>query len=180
MNTDRIAWLDLETTGLNEVRGEILECGVIVTDSSLVEIARCAWVFYAHDGMFRLPDDQRALDMHRKSGLLAECKRSPYHPEDLQDEIVQWITDAGAAGSPMHGAGIQFDRRWLACHMPRLHDLFHYRNGDATHYRILADRLGVTCPPKREAHRALTDLEDSIALMQWGDARFIAGHGVLP
>jgi oligoribonuclease len=168
MNLERMAWIDLETTGLQEVRGEILECGIMITDRNLAEISRISWVFYGHDGMFRLPDDAKALDMHSKSGLLAECRRSSIHPEDAQDAILDYLRDMGAMGSPMCGAGVGFERRWLPVHMPRVHAAFHYRNYDATHYRIELARLGIPCPEKRECHRAIEDIEDAIGLARLG------------
>lgn len=161
---ERLGWIDLETSGLDRERCHILEVGIVITDRKLVELARQSWlvkpvgVFYAEIG---------AMAMHDRAGLLAECEASGLMHGDVEDHACAFLIDWQANGSPMCGAGVGFDRAFLSRNMPRLAEHFHYRNFDVSTFRVAAAIAGVDAPAKREAHRALDDLEDALALARW-------------
>jgi oligoribonuclease len=61
------------------------------------------------------------------------------------------------------------DRAFLAAHVPRLHAFFHYRNVDVSTVKELVRRWypGVPIPRKREAHRAMSDIIESIEELRY-------------
>lgn len=174
MQTNRLVFCDLETTGLDPDRDTILELGMIITDRELREIARASWVL--GDGVldpswYTAPE---VYEMHRSSGLIEECRASELEIADVDRLATEFVRQHDAAGSPMCGSSVHFDRKFLA--HTELTKALHYRNFDATMFRIAADLVGVEIPlDKRGRHRALDDLEDSIALARWGLARFQGG-----
>lgn len=174
MNVDRLAWLDIETTGLDPERDDILELGIVITDSKLVELARASWVL----GDARDPADIRDPEvrkMHEESGLIDELYSSGCEIGQVQNEALTFIRAHGAEQSPMCGASVHFDRSFIRAGMPELFAAFHYRNFDVSTFKVWAALLGVELPQKRGVHRVLPDLEDAIALGRWGLARFNVG-----
>lgn len=96
-----LVWIDLETTGLPPVnKRQILEIAVVITDDSLLEVARYEKVLYHCHAreLFTLPADAAraygktididpfVVDMHRKNGLWERCAYSLTHADsvDLQ------------------------------------------------------------------------------------------------
>jgi oligoribonuclease len=181
MQTERLVWIDLETTDLDETTGSILEVGIAITDRDLKIIALHDWQVYYAGGVFTdaldepghplyMPPEVRAS--HEASGLIADCIKHGFTDGVLETKACAFIDQHGGKASPMCGSSVHFDRRWLARHMPELHAMFHYRNFDASHYRIEGELTGRSDIPAKPdaslAHRALVDVSNSIDLARWG------------
>lgn len=157
-------WIDVETDGLDEQTGNLLEVGIVLTDRHHVEIARRSWVLH-YAGT---PSDPYVRDMHTRSGLLAECLASPLTREGAETEIVAWLwahggKERGFAGPLLGGRNAHFDRRWLRAHLPRVVALLSHRGLDATTMRVEMQESGITVA-KGEAHRALADLDNDLSI----------------
>lgn len=169
-------FVDTETTGLDPTAGALLEIGFIITDSNLTELARKNWVFSvdraAVEDAFTI--DQVVQDMHVKSGLWTACAGVHGHSRaSLDGAIVAWLREHGIVeddSHPLFGSTVAFDRSWMKVHLPKTEAVFGYRNPDFSTFKELLKRwkvedLGVGPEPtKREIHRALPDLEDTIEL----------------
>lgn len=163
--TSNLAWIDLETTGLDPEVHDIIEIGIIITDRELREVARKSWVLY--DATHEREWSREALDMHDASGLVGELAFGTT-VELAAADARRFIDRNGAGGSPMCGASVHFDRAFLRRRAMYLHEAFHYRNFDVSSLRMAAELAGLQVPErKRGLHRALPDLEDSIALARW-------------
>lgn len=170
--TSNLAWIDLETTGLDPDVHDILEIGIIITDRELREVARKSWLIYAHGREW----SREALDMHQSSGIVDELLTGTTI-ELAAADARRFIDRNGAGGSPMCGASVHFDRAFLRRRAMHLHEAFHYRNFDVSTLRMAAELAGLEVPDKKRGiHRALPDLEDSIALARWCVQRM---HSVL-
>lgn len=165
----RLIWLDLETTGLDPLKDLILEVCVIVTEGpEFTELGGFSQVIYwAPDELARMNPHVRA--MHEKQGLLAEVAASKVFEPNARRGLLDWLLAEGG-NYPLCGATIGFDRSFLREQWPEIEALFHYRSLDVSAFRVLAAAVEVECPPKREVHRALDDLRDSIALAKWAGA----------
>jgi oligoribonuclease len=82
---------------------------------------------------------------------------------------MEHITEARTV--PLCGNSIGTDRRFLQDYMPTLEAFFHYRNVDVSTIKELARRwypdVLATLPEKESAHRALDDIKESIAELQF-------------
>ncbi len=162
-----LIWIDLEMTGLDTMRDEIIEIATIVTDDQLNEIAE--------GPVLALHQPQEVLDamdewntrQHGASGLIARVLESRLTLADAERQTLEFLRRHVAEGvSPMCGNGICQDRRFLARQMPELEAFFHYRNLDVSTVKIIAQRWAPDVAAgfnKESTHRALADIRDSIA-----------------
>lgn len=160
-----LAWIDLETTGLNPARDVVLEVACIVTDDQLNEVARFQRVLWT-------PLEYQHLtpfiqEMHTANGLWAEVKGPESHERwAVENELVTFL-EHFAQGAQLAGSTISFDREFLRHHFPRVLDVLHYRNLDVSTLNEVARRFWPELHGSRpnnpvKAHRAMDDLEESI------------------
>jgi oligoribonuclease len=164
MNLGRLAWIDIETTGLNPEHCSILEVGVVITDANFEPID-CRSFLVNPGASFGV--ELAAVSMHG-ADLFRQVKEDGRPLPFVEVALLEYLEYWGALGSPMCGASVHFDRAFLRRHMPSFERAFHYRNFDVSTLKILAELRGVELPPKREVHRAIPDLEDAIALAKIG------------
>jgi oligoribonuclease len=163
-----LAWLDLETTGLDPHADgmTILECGIMITDPLCTSVlGQGAWQFKPPEGFDWSKLDPYVLNMHASSGLIDDCIAAPRTLAECVPTIVDFIRKSGAAKSLMCGSTIGLDRHWLQTHAPDLEKVFHYRNLDASSF-MAAMQLRGWDPGEAEnkPHRALADVHNSIEL----------------
>ena len=173
-DNDRIGnliWIDLEMTGLNTESDTIIEIATSVTDRHLDELAEGPDLAIGQDQAVMDGMDDWNTRHHGESGLTDRVLQSSVtlRQAELQtlDFLSQWV-DAGV--SPMCGNSICQDRRFLAREMPELERFFHYRNLDVSTLKILAQQWVpnvATGFSKESSHRALSDIRDSIAELEW-------------
>lgn len=182
-----LVWLDLETTGLNERRGTILELGAILTNNKLEELS--AWSSVVHPTSYWLDLshwDPSVVAMHGKTGLLAECLVCEHDIVKVGNNFTLWLTQelhqSTAAPESWRGeltaAGfsVHFDLRWLRQHLPNLQQIFSHRVLDVSSLKILArrwwgDAAGKVLEPPAsddygQEHRALADCRAAIACLR--------------
>lgn len=153
-----LLWTDIETTGLDERGGLLLELGLILTGPGPRFEERAAW-----SAVVGYPDirsrcrDPYVREMHERNGLLDEVECSTATLAEVEARAVQWVKDRHGTDLPMGGSSPHFDRRWLKEHTPILAGLYHHRMIDATTLRIL---FGFEKPAS--SHRALADLRVSL------------------
>lgn len=176
---NNLIWIDLEMTGLDPQRDQILEIATVVTTSNLEVIAEGP-VFAIHqpdailDGM-----DEWNTRQHGQSGLTARVKQSRISLMLAQQETVNFLRQhVPAKKSPMCGNSICQDRRFLARLMPDLEAYFHYRNLDVSTVKELCNRwaphIGAAFA-KNGSHLALDDIRESISELRYYRDHFILG-----
>ena len=166
-----IAFLDIETTGLDPGDGYILEVGIVITNPALDILATASWLVDNGVAVEILQEDcdPRAVEMHTKSGLWDELAGgSLTAPSRIAIEAAVILGRHDAFDGPLAGSTISFDRGWLAYHMPHLLGCWHYRNLDVTSFKEWLRLTGNSpLPPKAEpAHRAVPDCLESIEAMR--------------
>jgi oligoribonuclease len=168
-----LAWMDLEMTGLEPERHVIVEIATLVTDDDLKVIAE------GPDLVIHQPDAALAemgevvVEMHTKSGLLDAIRASSVTLERAGAETLAFLTQhiPEARTVPLCGNSIGTDRRFLARYLPDIEEYLHYRSVDVSTIKELARRWNPKilsgAPPKKEAHRALDDILESIAELRF-------------
>ena len=160
--------MDLEMTGLDPATDRIVEIATLITDDELNIVAE------GPDIVVHQPDDVLekmlpvVVDMHTKSGLLDEIRRSTVTLEEAGKQTLDFIrSHVGAPKSvPLCGNSIGTDRRFLAAHLPDIENYLHYRSVDVSSVKELVKRWYPTVdaakPSKSGNHRALDDIRDSV------------------
>ena len=160
--TDRIAWIDLETTGLDERTCSVLEVGVIVTDWALDVVAERSWLV-AHEG----PVSAFIAEMHgpQGSGLLDLCATAA--PAGAVDVFaLRFLAEHAGRFPILGGRNAHFDRRFLRARLPWTHDALSHRSLDLTTLWLAFDHWVAPVEKGPQHHRALPDLHRDLDEMR--------------
>lgn len=168
-----LVWLDLEMTGLDVRRHVIVEVATIVTDDELAIVAEGPdlVVHQPASTLAEMDDTVRAL--HERSGLLRAIERSTVTLADAGTATLAFVREhvPEAGTAPLCGNSIGTDRRFLDAQLPALDRYLHYRSIDVSTVKELVRRWYperfAQVPAKRETHRALDDIRESIAELAW-------------
>jgi oligoribonuclease len=163
---DALFWVDLEMTGLDPDSCTIIEIASLVTDSDLNVLAEGP-ALVIHQPLTLLEKmDAWNQEHHKKSGLYDAVLASAVSLERAEQETLafskEWLVQRKA---PLCGNSIWQDRRFLCRYMPKLEGYLHYRNIDVSSFKEVIRRWYPQGPEqvrKKEAHRALDDIKESI------------------
>lgn len=181
MATDlpHLIWIDCEMTGLDLATDALVEIAVLVTDSDLNVIGDGADIVIATTPEKLAAMSEYVTAMHTTSGLITEIPNGT-SLSLAEDAIIDYLESAGtiAGKSPLAGNSVSVDRNFIARDMPRLSQYLHYRTVDVSSIKELARRwypkTYFASPAKTGNHRALGDIQDSIAeLAYYRSALFI-------
>ena len=168
-----LVWMDLEMTGLDPDRHVIVEIATLITDDELNVVAEGPdLVVHQPPEAFDAMDDF-VRDMHTKSGLLEAIAASTISLDDAGAQTLAFIKEhvPEARSVPLCGNSIGTDRRFLAKHLNEIEEYLHYRSVDVSTIKELARRWYPkalsSLPRKATAHRALDDIQESIAELRF-------------
>lgn len=167
--SDVLVWLDMEMTGLDPDKERIIEVATILTDGNLVEIAAGPdLVIHQPDEILATMDDWNKTH-HKASGLTERVKASAVTDGDAEAQTLAFINAHFTSPKDrpvLAGNSIHQDRRFIRRYMPRLDARLHYRMVDVSTIKELARRwfpaIIAKQPPKKDTHRALDDIRESI------------------
>ena len=174
---DNLVWIDLEMTGLNPDRDEIIEIATVVTDKHLVVLAEGPMLAIHQPEEILEGMDEWNTRQHTGSGLVERVRASSITPAQAEQETLTFLRDyVDPNVSPMCGNSICQDRRFLVRHMPELAAFFHYRHVDVSTLKILAQLWAPGAAgafEKTSTHLALADIHDSIRELRYYREHFI-------
>ncbi len=180
VSADRLVWVDLEMTGLNPERCAIVEIASLVTDGALNVLAEGPNLVIFQPPAVLAGMDDVVVNMHTRSGLLDAIAASDVSLEQAEAATLAFVREHCTKGtSPLCGNSIWKDRQFIERYMPALDGHLHYRNIDVSTVKELVRRWygpAAAAPPKKESHRALDDILESIAELKHYRRRvFVAG-----
>ena len=163
-----LVWIDCEMTGLNPDTECLVEIAAVITDTELnvVDEGIDLVIKPRPESVEQMGEYVR--NMHTTSGLITEIPDG-ISVEAAEDAILAYLESTGtvAGKSPLAGNSVSVDRNFIARDMPRLSEYLHYRTIDVSSIKELARRwypkLYFASPAKTGNHRALGDIQDSIA-----------------
>ena len=165
--------MDLEMTGLDHTRDQIVEIATIVTDDELRIIAEGPDLVIHADDEALAAMDPVVVDMHTKSGLLDAIRSSTITIEAAGAATLDFIKThvADPRTVPLCGNSIGTDRRFLDKYLPEIENYLHYRSVDVSSVKELVKRwypdLTQGMPRKAGLHRALDDIRSSIEELRY-------------
>lgn len=162
----KLFWVDLEMTGLDPAEDFILEVAAIITDFNFKELVRYeARISYAPEAVSErmgrnpwwetVPENKEEFlrNLDTGKGL-----------EKVEQELSALLTEQ-FADEPVILAGnsIHQDRKFIARWWPILNKQLHYRMLDVSSLKIyMQGKYGMEFQ-KKKVHRALDDIEESMA-----------------
>jgi len=175
--SDVLVWIDMEMTGLDPEKERIIEIATILTDGQLTEIgAGPELVIHQSEEILAAMDDWNKTH-HKASGLVERVKTSTVTDGDAEAQTLAFLNaHIPAKDRPvLAGNSIHQDRRFIRRYMPHLDARLHYRMVDVSTIKELARRwfpqVIAKQPLKKDTHRALDDIRESI-----DELRFYRAH----
>jgi oligoribonuclease len=168
-----LVWIDCEMTGLDLGKDKLIEVAALVTDPDLNILGDGVdLVIHADDAALdAMPPVVR--DMHAKSGLTEEVRRSTVTMAEAEEIVLAYVKEfvPNPRTAPLCGNSIATDRGFLARDMPALDSFLHYRMIDVSSIKELCrrwyPRVYFGQPAKGLAHRALADIRESIRELEY-------------
>lgn len=173
-----LVWIDMEMTGLDPEVDVILEIASLVTDNDLNVIAEGPVLAVHQEEAVLARMDDWNVEHHTESGLVERVRRSPVSVTEAEALTLGFVQrHAEKHSAPLCGNTVWQDRRFLKRYMHSLEDWLHYRIVDVSTVKELARRWKpelVDRFKKRNTHRALDDIRESVAELRYYRDAFFA------
>ncbi|XP_020504582.1 small fragment nuclease isoform X2 [Labrus bergylta] len=170
--SQRIVWVDLEMTGLDIEKDQIIEMACIITDSELKIVAEGPNLIIKQPDTLLDGMSEWCQEHHGKSGLTQAVRDSKISLEQAEYEFLSFIRLYTPPGQcPLAGNSVHADKRFLDKYMPQFMYHLHYRIIDVSTIKELCRRWFPEdykmAPQKKGTHRALDDIQESIKELQF-------------
>ncbi|KAI9516528.1 Oligoribonuclease, mitochondrial [Dissostichus eleginoides] len=149
--SQRMVWVDLEMTGLDIEKDQIIEMACLITDSELNILAEGPNLIINQpkellDGM-----SEWCVEHHGESGLTQAVQDSKITLEQAEYEFLSFVRQHTPPGQcPLAGNTVHADKRFLDKFMPQFMFHLHYRIIDVSTIKELCRKV------------ALDDIQESI------------------
>lgn len=164
----------MEMSGLEVEKCRILEVAAIVTDSEYRTLETYEAIVFQEPAVLAAMDAW-CTKQHGESGLTAAVATGKPESQVEQELLALVSRHFKPEDRPvLCGNSIGQDRKFIDAYMPALSRRLHYRMVDVTSFKVvLQEKAGVY--PKKDTHRALGDIEESIGELKYYLGFFRAG-----
>lgn len=164
----KLLWIDLEMTGLSPVEDRILEVAAIATDMQLNEVARFEAVVKVPDSLMQKRMVGEFWDKNSASRDALIAGNATGQPiAVVEQRLLDFLDQYFGKEVYLAGNSIHQDRKFIEREMPELNRRLHYRMLDVSAWKIYFEHALRRKFVKPEAHRALSDIEGSIAELKY-------------
>lgn len=173
MSDKYVVWMDCEMTGLRLDSDKLIEVAALVTDSDLNILGEGVDIVIHADDDALAAMPAVVAEMHARSGLTEEVRRSTVTIEEAEERVLDYIRQyiPTPRTVPLAGNSIATDRGFIARDMPLLDAHLHYRMIDVSSIKELCrrwyPRIYFGQPEKGLSHRALADIKESIRELEY-------------
>lgn len=163
----KLLWVDLEMTGLNPATDAILEVAAIVTDFDCTELGQYEAVIHQSEEVLARGNEW-ARAQHAASGLTARVRADGKTERTVVRDFSAFIQQHfGDEPAILAGNSIHQDRNFIRAAWPGVDALLHYRMLDVSSLKVfMQGKYGLEFK-KEDVHRALEDIQASIAEWQY-------------
>ncbi|XP_049324846.1 small fragment nuclease [Astyanax mexicanus] len=170
--SQRMVWVDLEMTGLDIEKDQIIEMACIITDSNLNILAEGPNLIINQPNELLDGMSDWCKEHHGNSGLTQAVRDSKISLQQAEYEFLSFIRQHTPPGQcPLAGNSVHADKKFLDKYMPQFMRHLHYRIIDVSTVKELCRRWFPgdykLAPQKKASHRALDDIQESIKEMQY-------------
>lgn len=158
-------------TGLSLQNDALVEIAVLATDSELNLLGDGVDLVIRTDSAKLEAMSAEVRAMHTESGLLEKIPNGVSLAE-AESAVLEYLAKFAQPGkSPLAGNSVGMDRNFIERDLPNLAKFLHYRTVDVSSIKELArrwyPRVYFNAPKKTGNHRALGDIQDSIAELRY-------------
>lgn len=166
-----LLWVDLEMTGLDPVEDRILEVAALATDWDFTTLGAYEAVKHVDPDLVRarMVGDFWENNADARDALMAQNETGA-DGRTVEDELLAFCDEQFGAGTDrilLAGNSIHQDRKFIGNEWPRLDERLHYRMLDVSAWKVVFEGKYGAKYRKKEAHRALSDIEESIAELRY-------------
>jgi oligoribonuclease len=173
-----IAWIDVETNGLDARENMLLEVACIIADFDFNIIHEAGYQSVIHYPtsyveIIKEHTDPYVVDMHEKTGLWDRLKDG-VDLELVDDQLLAYLSEhiPEKGTAVLGGNSITLDRNFLQANLPKSFAYIKYQSIDVTTIAILAKQwYNEEAYPKQYAHSALSDITESINELRYWRAK---------
>ena len=163
----KLLWVDLEMTGLDPEVHVITEIGLEITDWNFNTLATYEAIIFQPDDVLAKANEF-TMEHDGANGFFEKIRSQGRPEQDVMREVAELIrAQFGDEPALLAGNSIHQDRRFIRKWWPQVDGLLHYRMLDVSSWKVVMQgKYGVGFE-KQEQHRALTDIRESIAELQF-------------
>ncbi|MEM7495045.1 MAG: oligoribonuclease [Myxococcota bacterium] len=162
---ERWVWIDLEMTGLNEHSCAIIQAAMVITDSTLQELACCDLVIWQPPRVLEAMSPT-VREMHTKNGLLDRVRQSTLATAEAEQKLMEILTEhVPYRKGILVGNTVYMDRRFLRKYMPSIESYLHYQQLDVSSIKTVCTewfKEAGRAPKPPSNHTALDDIRACI------------------
>ena len=159
----KLLWVDLEMTGLDPEKDRILEVAAIATDWDFNEVARMTSVVKVSEKIIKKRMVGEFWEKNRESyNALVEQNRTGLSSKKVEKQVLEFVDKNFGKEVILAGNSIHQDRRFIRKEWKELDSRLHYRMFDVSAWKVYFENAMDIKFTKRDAHRALDDIEGSI------------------
>ncbi len=168
MRKAKLLWIDLEMTGLDPEKDQILELAAIATNWDLEPIAEMTAVVKVPEELMkeRMVGEFWEKNTESRDELMKQNAEGE-SAEKVEKKLVEFMEKYFGKEIILAGNSIHQDRKFIDKEWLEVSKRLHYRMLDVSAWKVVMEGKFGKKFVKREAHRALEDIKGSIEELSW-------------